>query len=71
MNKPNNGEQRSVTVSIFDLLFMRTDVMLQVLFMHKKRIDTCTLGVLKSTDSSRNQVQLNKQKRTVHQTTVQ
>ena len=46
MNKPN-GEQGSVTVSIFKLLFMRTDVMLQVFLRIKKRIDTLTFGVLK------------------------
>ena len=46
MNKPN-GEQGSVTVGIFKLSFMRTDVMLQVSLRIKKRIDTLTLGVLK------------------------
>ena len=46
MNK-TNGEQGSVAVSIFKLLFMRTDVMLQVFLRIKKRIDTLTLGVLK------------------------
>ena len=64
MNTPN-GEQGSVTVSIFKLLFIRTDVMLQVFFTHKKRINTCTLCLLKKVQiSSQNQVQLNEQKRT-------
>ena len=46
-SKIHNGEQGSVTVSLFKLLFMRTDVRLQV-FLHIRKItDTCTLGVLK------------------------
>ena len=41
------GEQGSVAVRIFKLLFMIMDVTLQVFFTHKKRIDTCTLGAIK------------------------
>ena len=57
MNKAN-GEQGSVTVSIFNfnLLFMRTDEMLQVFFRIKKRTDACTLGVQKVQITSQNQV---------------
>ena len=49
-SKIHNGQQGSVTVSLFKLLFMRTNVRLQVCLYIEKRIDTCTLGTLKSTD---------------------
>ena len=60
-----NEEQGSVTVSIFKLLFIRTDVMLQVFFTHKKENKYLyTLPPKKVQISSQNQVQLNEQKRT-------
>ena len=62
-SKIHNGEQGSVTVSLFKLLFMRTDVRLQV-FLHIRKNNRYmyTWRPKKVQISSQNQVQLNEQK---------